>query len=93
VGYADDCIAFKIAKELEDGKERQQELFRTKLKKTEQAHLSALIEERKKRYMEMQRKLNCSVEQCQRLAQSLSDTTYELHVKTCKNEERDRELS
>jgi hypothetical protein len=43
--------------------------------------------------MEMHRKLNRSMEQCQSLAQSLRDTTDQLHVETCKNAEREWELS
>ncbi|XP_023708838.1 centrosomal protein of 120 kDa isoform X3 [Cryptotermes secundus] len=89
----DDHIAFKIAEELEDWKERQQELFKAKLKKKEQAHLSALTEEWKKKCVEMETKLNHSVEECHRLAQSLSDTTDELRLKICKNVEREQELS
>lgn len=62
------------------------------LKKKEQAHLSALTEEWKKKCIEMETKLNHSMEQCHRLAQSLSDTTDELRLKICKNVEREQEV-
>jgi hypothetical protein len=62
------------------------------LKKKEQAHLSALTEEWKKKCMEMETKLNHSMEQCRRQAQLLSDTTDELRLKICKNMEREQEV-
>jgi gas vesicle protein len=62
------------------------------LKKQEQAHLHALREEWKQRQMVMETKFNRSVEQCQRLAQSLSDTTDELREKISKNADREQEV-
>lgn len=62
------------------------------LKKQEQAHLHALREEWKQRLMVMETKFNCSVEQCQRLSQSLSNTTDELREKISKNADREQEV-
>jgi hypothetical protein len=62
------------------------------LKKQEQAHLHVLKEEWKKRQMVMETKFNRSVEQCQRLAQSLGDTTDELREKISKYADREQEV-
>jgi hypothetical protein len=63
------------------------------LQRKEQAHLSALSEGWKKRQMEIEKNLNCSMKQCQKLAQSLNDTADELRLKTCKNTEAEQEVS
>ena len=62
------------------------------LKKQEQAELHTLREEWKQRLMVMETKFNCSVEQCQRLSQSLSNTTDELREKISKNADREQEV-
>jgi Ni,Fe-hydrogenase I large subunit len=62
------------------------------LKKKEHAHLSALTEEWKKKCTGMETKINHSMEQCRRLAQSLSDTIDELRLKISKNVEREQEV-
>jgi hypothetical protein len=62
------------------------------LKKREQAHLSVLTEEWKNKCVEMETQANRSMEQCHRLAQSLSDTIDELRQKICKNAEREQEV-
>ncbi|XP_021933732.1 centrosomal protein of 120 kDa-like isoform X3 [Zootermopsis nevadensis] len=89
----DDHFVFKIVEELEDWKERQQELFKAELKKKEEAHIAALNEEWKRRHMEIEKNFNHKVEECQRLAQSLNDTTDELRLKTCKCAQREQELN
>jgi len=43
--------------------------------------------------MEIEKNLNCSMKQCQKLAQSLNDTADELRLKTCKNTEAEQEVS
>ncbi|PSN46071.1 hypothetical protein C0J52_02285 [Blattella germanica] len=89
----DDRIAYRIVEELEDWKERQEILFKSELKKKEAAHLAALTEDWRQRRIELERNLNRNVEQCRMLAQSLNETTDELRLKTCKNAERERDLS
>lgn len=63
------------------------------LKKKEEDHLSALKEEWMKQHMEIEKNFNHNVEECQRLAQSLNDTTDELRLRTCKSAQREREVS
>jgi hypothetical protein len=43
--------------------------------------------------MEIEKNFNHNLEECQRLAQALNDTTDELRLKTCKNAQREHEVS
>ncbi|XP_012256855.2 centrosomal protein of 120 kDa-like [Athalia rosae] len=88
----DDSLAYKIVEELETWKERQQEMFRVELKRKEEQHLNLLSDEWQKRREALEMRLNCSVEQCKMLANSLNNATEDLRVRRLKSLEKEARL-
>ncbi|KAK0095735.1 hypothetical protein PV326_007550 [Microctonus aethiopoides] len=88
----DDSLAYKIVNELETWKERQQELFRIELKRKEERHLNRLSEEWQIRRESLESKLNCSVEQCKLLVNSLNDATDDLRARKLQSLEKEARL-
>ncbi|XP_041980943.1 centrosomal protein of 120 kDa-like [Aricia agestis] len=82
----------KYVAELEDWKEKQQELFKCQLKRKEDYHLELLSLEWNKRRVELERQLRTSVERCQDLAAELSEATEDFRQKGHKNAEREKKL-
>nr|CAD7400045.1 unnamed protein product [Timema cristinae] len=88
----DDKIASKIVEELEDWKDKQQELFKAQLQHKEEEHLTVLMEEWQKKRNEIESRMNRDAELCHRLVENLNKATEDLRVKMAKNDERELEL-
>ncbi|XP_075235719.1 centrosomal protein of 120 kDa-like [Lycorma delicatula] len=89
----DKRVAYRVVEELEDWKERQQELFKSELKRKECQHLTMLSSEWTKRRMELEDNLNRNVEQCRTLALSLNKATDNLRERSRTNSEKERTLA
>ncbi|CAH2087114.1 unnamed protein product [Euphydryas editha] len=87
-----DLVLKKYAEELEDWKERQQELFKVQLKRKEEYHLELLANEWSKRKNELEYKLSKGIEQCRNLAEDLSRATEDFRLRGYRNTERERKL-
>ncbi|XP_045450158.1 centrosomal protein of 120 kDa-like [Melitaea cinxia] len=87
-----DVIIKKYVEELEDWKERQQELFKLQLKRKEEYHLELLANEWSKRKNELEYKLSKGIEQCRNLAEDLSRATEDFRLRGYRNTERERKL-
>ncbi|CAH0725018.1 unnamed protein product, partial [Brenthis ino] len=85
-------IMQKYVEELEDWKERQQELFKLQLKRKEEYHLDLLADEWFKRRNELESKLNKGIEQCRTLAADLSRATDDFRLRGYRNTEREKKL-
>nr|CAD7256563.1 unnamed protein product [Timema shepardi] len=88
----DDKIASKIVEELEDWKDKQQELFKAQLQRKEEEHLTVLMEEWRKKRNEIESRMNRDAELCHQLVENLNKATEDLRVKMAKNDERELEL-
>ncbi|XP_052742323.1 centrosomal protein of 120 kDa [Bicyclus anynana] len=82
----------KYVGELEDWKERQQQLFKLQLKRKEDYYLDQLANEWNKRRAELESKLSKGVEQCRNLAADLSRATEDFRLRGYRNTERERKL-
>ncbi|CAG4935003.1 unnamed protein product [Colias eurytheme] len=87
-----DTIMQKFVEELEDWKEKQQELFRIQLKRKENYHLDLLSTEWMKRRTELESKLTRGIEQCRQLASDLSRATEDFALRGHRNTQRERKL-
>ncbi|XP_039758639.1 centrosomal protein of 120 kDa-like isoform X2 [Pararge aegeria] len=87
-----DLLLQKYVDELEDWKERQQELFKVQLKRKEEYHLDQLANEWDKRRTELETRLSKGVEQCRNLAADLSRATEDFRLRGYRNTERERKL-
>nr|CAD7455950.1 unnamed protein product [Timema tahoe] len=88
----DDKIASKIVEELEDWKDKQQELFKAQLQRKEEDHLTVLMEEWRKKRNGIESRMNRDAELCHQLVENLNKATEDLRVKMAKNDERELEL-
>nr|CAD7409007.1 unnamed protein product [Timema poppensis] len=88
----DDKIASKIVEELEDWKDKQQELFKAQLQRKEEEHLTVLMEEWRKKRNEIESRMNRDAELCHQLVENLNKATEDLRIKMAKNDERELEL-
>nr|XP_026493089.1 centrosomal protein of 120 kDa-like [Vanessa tameamea] len=87
-----DAVMKKYVEELEDWKEKQQELFKIQLKRKEDYHLDLLANEWSKRRSELEYKLSKGIEQCRNLASDLSRATEDFRLRGYRNTERERKL-
>ncbi|XP_073960069.1 centrosomal protein of 120 kDa-like isoform X1 [Choristoneura fumiferana] len=87
-----DVIMQKFVDELEDWKEKQQELFKLQLKRKEEYHLDLLADEWSKKRNELETKLSRGVEQCRNLAADLSRATEDFRLRGYRNTEREKKL-
>ncbi|KAL0870439.1 hypothetical protein ABMA27_005436 [Loxostege sticticalis] len=87
-----DSIMQKFVDELEDWKEKQQELFKIQLKRKEEYHLELLAKEWAKKRVEVECKLNRGIEQCRALAADLSRATDDFRLRGYRNTEREKKL-
>ncbi|CAB3244056.1 unnamed protein product [Arctia plantaginis] len=87
-----DAIMQKFVDDLEDWKEKQQELFKCQLKRKEEYHLELLANEWTKKRVELEYKLNKGIEQCRNLAADLSRATEDFRLKGFRNTEREKKL-
>ncbi|XP_072938365.1 uncharacterized protein [Epargyreus clarus] len=87
-----DAIMQKFVEELEDWKERQQELFKCQLKRKEEYHLDLLAKEWAKKRVELECKLTKGIEQCRNLAGDLSRATEDFRLRGYRNTEREKKL-
>ncbi|XP_045776047.1 centrosomal protein of 120 kDa-like isoform X2 [Maniola jurtina] len=87
-----DALLQKYVDELEDWKERQQQLFKLQLKRKEDYHLDQLANEWNKRRAELESKLSKGIEQCRNLAADLSRATEDFRLRGFRNTERERKL-
>ncbi|XP_050349904.1 centrosomal protein of 120 kDa-like [Nymphalis io] len=87
-----DTVMKKYVEELEDWKEKQQELFKIQLKRKEDYHLDLLANEWEKRRSELEYKLSKGIEQCRNLAADLSRATEDFRLRGYRNTERERKL-
>ncbi|KAJ0175229.1 hypothetical protein K1T71_009370 [Dendrolimus kikuchii] len=87
-----DAIMQKFVDELEDWKEKQQELYKAQLKRKEEYHLELLAKEWAKKRVELECKLSKGIEQCRNLAADLSRATEDFRLRGYRNTERERKL-
>ncbi|XP_026741217.1 centrosomal protein of 120 kDa-like [Trichoplusia ni] len=87
-----DCLMQKFVDELEDWKEKQQELFKCQLKRKEEYHLDLLAKEWAKKQVELECKLSKGIEQCRNLATDLSRATEDFRLRGYRNTEREKKL-
>ncbi|XP_013170050.1 PREDICTED: centrosomal protein of 120 kDa-like [Papilio xuthus] len=87
-----EAILQKFIDELEDWKERQQELYKCQLRRKEEYHLELLSREWEKRREELEEKLRAGVERCRSLAADLSRATEDFRLRGYRNTERERKL-
>ncbi|KPJ15798.1 Centrosomal protein of 120 kDa [Papilio machaon] len=87
-----EAIMQKFIDELEDWKERQQELYKCQLGRKEEYHLELLSREWEKRREELEEKLRGGVERCRALAADLSRATEDFRLRGYRNTERERKL-
>ncbi|XP_075979432.1 centrosomal protein of 120 kDa-like [Anticarsia gemmatalis] len=87
-----DSLMQKVVEELEDWKEKQQELFKCQLKRKEEYHLELLATEWSKKRVEMESKLSKGIEQCRNLAADLSRATEDFRLRGYRNTEREKKL-
>ncbi|XP_061719670.1 centrosomal protein of 120 kDa-like [Cydia pomonella] len=87
-----DNIMQKFVDELEDWKEKQQELYKIQLQRKEEYHLELLSREWSKKRTELESKLGRGVEQCRRLAADLARATDDFRLRGYRNTEREKKL-
>ncbi|CAK1542286.1 unnamed protein product [Leptosia nina] len=87
-----DTIMQKFVNELEDWKEKQQELFKIQLKRKEDYHLEVLAKEWAKRRVELETKLSRGIDQCRHLAADLSRATEDFSLRGHRNTQREKKL-
>ncbi|XP_060804395.1 uncharacterized protein LOC106129089 [Amyelois transitella] len=87
-----DAILQKFVDELEDWKEKQQQLFTCQLKRKEDYHLELLAKEWAKKRTELECKLSKGIEQCRNLAADLSRATDDFRLRGYRNTEREKKL-
>ncbi|KAM3961686.1 centrosomal protein of 120 kDa [Aphomia sociella] len=87
-----DSIMQRFIDELEDWKEKQQELFKCQLKRKEDYHLELLAKEWAKKRVELECKLARGVEQCRSLAADLSRAGEDFRLRGYRNCEREKKL-
>ncbi|KAG6453017.1 uncharacterized protein LOC115445376 [Manduca sexta] len=87
-----DAIMQKFVDELEDWKEKQQELFKCQLRRKEEYHLDLLAKEWAKKRVELECKLSKGIEQCRNLAADLSRATDDFRLRGYRNTEREKKL-
>lgn len=87
-----DAIMQKFVDELEDWKEKQQEMFKSQLKRKEEYHLELLANEWMKKRTELESKLSKGIEQCRNLAADLSRATEDFRLRGFRNTEREKKL-
>ncbi|XP_026325931.1 centrosomal protein of 120 kDa isoform X2 [Hyposmocoma kahamanoa] len=85
-----DAIMQKFVDELEDWKEKQQELYKCQLQRKEEYHLELLAKEWAKKRVELECKLSKGVEQCRALAADLSRATEDFRLRGYRNTEREK---
>ncbi|XP_044729721.1 centrosomal protein of 120 kDa-like, partial [Chrysoperla carnea] len=88
----DERIAYKLVEELEDWKERQQEMFKVELKRKEESRLLLLSTEWNVRRAELEAKLSHGVEKCRILASNLSKATEEQRIRSVKHLEAENKF-
>ncbi|KAF9405969.1 hypothetical protein HW555_013495, partial [Spodoptera exigua] len=86
------AIMQKFVDELEDWKEKQQELFKCQLKRKEEYHLELLAKEWAKKQVDLECKLSKGIEQCRNLAADLSRATEDFRLRGYRNCEREKKL-
>ncbi|XP_047029333.1 centrosomal protein of 120 kDa-like [Helicoverpa zea] len=87
-----DAIMQKFVDELEDWKEKQQEMFKCQLKRKEEYHLELLAKEWAKKQVELECKLSKGIEQCRNLAADLSRATDDFRLRGYRNTDREKKL-
>ncbi|KAJ8718377.1 hypothetical protein PYW08_002614 [Mythimna loreyi] len=87
-----DSIMQRFVDELEDWKEKQQEMFKCQLKRKEEYHLELLAKEWSKKQVELECKLSKGIEQCRNLAADLSRATDDFRLRGYRNTEREKKL-
>ncbi|CAH1637411.1 unnamed protein product [Spodoptera littoralis] len=87
-----DAIMQKFIDELEDWKEKQQELFKCQLQRKEEYHLELLAKEWAKKQVDLECKLSKGIEQCRNLAADLSRATEDFRLRGYRNCEREKKL-
>ncbi|KAJ8714465.1 hypothetical protein PYW07_002690 [Mythimna separata] len=87
-----DTIMQRFVDELEDWKEKQQEMFKCQLKRKEEYHLELLAKEWSKKQVELECKLSKGIEQCRNLAADLSRATDDFRLRGYRNTEREKKL-
>lgn len=87
----DTSAAYKIVEELEDWKEKQQEIFLAELKQKETEHLARVSEEWTKHVQAQNIELEKKVEECKAIANTLSTAKQDLkdRLKTCSTREQE----
>ncbi|XP_061379599.1 uncharacterized protein LOC116768223 isoform X2 [Danaus plexippus] len=87
-----DELMKRYVEELEDWKERQQQLYTCQLKRKEENHLSLLSSEWCSRRAVLEERLSRGVEQCRRLAEDLNAATEDFRLRGYRNSEREKKL-
>ncbi|CAG9117023.1 unnamed protein product [Plutella xylostella] len=82
----------RYVEELEDWKEKQQELYKVQLQRKEQYHLDLLAKEWSKKRAELESKLRTGIEQCRHLAADMSRATEDFRLRGYRNTEREKKL-
>ncbi|KAL4710954.1 hypothetical protein ACJJTC_017919 [Scirpophaga incertulas] len=85
-------IMQKAVDELEDWKEKQQELYKYQLKRKEEYHLDLLSKEWSKRRLELETKLQRGIEQCRTLAANLARATDDFRLRGFRSADRESKL-
>ncbi|XP_034242058.1 centrosomal protein of 120 kDa isoform X2 [Thrips palmi] len=87
----DTSTAYKIVEELEDWKEKQQEIFLAELKQKEVEHLARVTEEWTRKVKAQNTELENKVEECKAMANTLSSAKQDLkdRLKTCSTREQE----
>ncbi|XP_039291632.1 centrosomal protein of 120 kDa [Nilaparvata lugens] len=88
----DRSVAQRIVEELEDWKERQQELFLIELKKKESDHLARLTAESIKRRKEMEDNLYENMNKYEAMAAALNEANEKIKEVALQNEDKARQL-
>ncbi|CAH4022855.1 unnamed protein product [Pieris brassicae] len=87
-----DAMMQKFVNELEDWKEKQQELYKIQLRRKEEYHLELLAKEWAKRRVELETKLSKGIDQCRHLAADLSRATEDFALRGHRNTQREKKL-
>ncbi|XP_059047867.1 centrosomal protein of 120 kDa-like isoform X2 [Achroia grisella] len=87
-----DAIMQRFVDELEDWKEKQQELYKCQLKRKEEYHLELLAKEWAKKRVELESKLTRGIEQCRTLAADLAQASDDFRLRGYRNVDREKKL-
>ncbi|XP_052758470.1 centrosomal protein of 120 kDa-like isoform X2 [Galleria mellonella] len=87
-----DAIMQGFVDELEDWKEKQQELYKCQLKRKEEYHLELLAKEWAKKRVELECKLSRGIEQCRTLAADLARASDDFRLRGYRNVDREKKL-